>query len=624
MIPIVICLFLVPIFYNPFFVNSFTQGKELLFKFVILVTLIVVPVYWLLQRSFKIKPLLKSVIFIFLAIGAFFVLISTILSPTPIITLYGTYGRGFGLFTEFFLFCYVIYCAFVLDEKAVTILLRYAFIGGVIVGSYGLLQKIGFDFLFHNYNKDVFVGRIFSFMGNPGYLGQLMLLDFIVGVFFIFNSPKRLEKLLYVVGSSIVFIALWFSQTRTSLLALLVCSLLVVFKYGKGIYEFFKKIKFKYKLISSICVVLLGILLIFLPKDRFSFDDESLRSLNSRSEIWKGAISLIQKRPWFGYGQETFSIYSPEIINKEFLTLEEDVHLSIDRIHNELLETVFSYGIFTGIVYLSFVIYLFWKYFKQKEKVPILLALLVIANILQNQFAFSDISISLFMGFCLAGLVASEIKNKREISISLNKITVYFLVFFISITGFGLYYETICKPFLSQLAYAESQNNYSKSYDIAVAEHKKAIFYAPNYSELWYELMSLDPSSMPRALENIKRIEGDSGDLLAWEGNYYADSDPEKASQKYLQALEKNPYYPDWIRSYADMLYKNGDNEDALYLYKQYLEAVPDFWKWKDTLDQHTLKERTSYRIFFKNVPDFWKTVDRVEALESLTVGESL
>lgn len=65
------------------------------------------------------------------------------------------------------------------------------------------------------------------------------------------------------------------------------------------------------------------------------------------------------------------------------------------------------------------------------------------------------------------------------------------------------------------------------------------------------------------------------------------------------------------------MLYKNGDYENALALYTTYLEdAVPDFWKWRTTLDQHTQKERTSYRIFFKNAPDFWKTMNRCNILE--------
>lgn len=616
LLPITICLFLVPLFFNPLFLDTFTQGKELLFRSVVFVSVLGYLVYALLRGNLQIKSFAKSRLFPFVIAAVFFSLVSTILSPTPLIAMFGTYHRGFGLITQAYLFCFLIQCVLVLKEEDIVKLLRVTFIVSVLIALYGLLQKTGFDMFFAAYNKDIFVGRVFSFLGNPGYFGQYMLLSIVIGSFFVFSSVKKYYKILSAGGILILLAGLWFSQTRTSVLALGICVLLACLKYRKQIWSVIKKSGAILKIAAVVAILLVVVCTILLPKDRFSLDETAMRSVNSRIEIWKGTVNLIAKKPFFGYGQETFNIYSPEVITKQFLTMEEDLNLSIDRIHNEFLETIFSYGIPAGIVYVMFFGYLIYAFMKSKNGINSVLLLVIAANMIQNQFSFSDISISVLTTFCLGGLISGELKGARENIFKLGKLLSYTAIVVISILGLLIFQYTIGNPFMSQFAYANSIYNYDKSYDVAVLEHKKAIMYAPNYSELWYELMFIDPSSMERALENIERIEGMSGNLLAWKGNYYAEKDPDKSSEYYALALEKNISYPNWIRSYADMLYKNGDYENALILYRIYLETVPDFWKWKDTLSEHTESERTSYRIFFKNVPDFWNTVERVKTIE--------
>ncbi|MBI5152526.1 tetratricopeptide repeat protein [Candidatus Peregrinibacteria bacterium] len=102
---------------------------------------------------------------------------------------------------------------------------------------------------------------------------------------------------------------------------------------------------------------------------------------------------------------------------------------------------------------------------------------------------------------------------------------------------------------------------------------------------------------------------------MAWKGNLYAKQDPQKASEYYTMALEKNPYHPNWIRAFADMLYENKDYENALYLYDKYLDAIPDFWKWKDNLDEH---KQNSYKTFLKNTPYFWGIIEKMNNINSI------
>lgn len=157
----------------------------------------------------------------------------------------------------------------------------------------------------------------------------------------------------------------------------------------------------------------------------------------------------------------------------------------------------------------------------------------------------------------------------------------------------------------------------SKPYTQAVEHLKTALEWTPHFSELWYQLIFLDPSSMGRALANLEEIDKGSGDLLAWQGNFYAKEDPQKSADYFLAALEKNPENANWIRAFGDMLYDNGDCETASYLYAQYLEAVPDYWKWAMDLEAHSEAEQKSFETFFKHVPYFWGTFEKMESCQS-------
>ncbi len=62
-IPIIVCLFFVPLFYNPYFIQSFTQSKEILFKIVVLVSLIGGSIMLLFRKKLKLRPLFFSKLF---------------------------------------------------------------------------------------------------------------------------------------------------------------------------------------------------------------------------------------------------------------------------------------------------------------------------------------------------------------------------------------------------------------------------------------------------------------------------------------------------------------------------------------------------------------------------------
>ena len=611
-IPIILSLFLIPLFWNPSFIHAFTQGKELIFKIIILFTFTVSGICLLFKKSFELKKIINSILFLLLLIQINIFTITNILSNTPTITLYGTYSRGFGFIIELFLFAFLVYCALTLSQKTIIKSLKIAFLGSILVSIYAILQKLGTDPFFTNYSINIFAGRAFSFLGNPSYLGQFMLLQTIIGGFLTITTQKSPLKYIFATGTILAISTLLASETRTALFGLIMVTILITIKYTKYIIHFIRT----HKKIVLLAIIVISLTVITLPKDRYSLSDISMRSLNSRIEIWNGTLDLIKKRPIFGYGGETFYIHFPEIITKKFLTLEENINISADRTHNEVLEILFSHGIFALLTYLTILAFLLKTFFKSRNKTKITLILLIIATTIQNQFAFPDISISILTAFCFGGIIS--LRKEKKINISLSKyqrlLAGTTLIFF----SLLLSYITVLRPWMSQIAYSTSKENYNTNYTIAINNHKKAIYYTPYYSELWYELMFIDPSSTERALHYLEQIENNSGNVLAWKGNFYSSTDPEKASEFYIKALEKNPHHPNWIRAFADMLYKQEDYENALFLYDKYLKSIPDFWEWKDELDQHSPIEQKSYESLIKQTPYLWGVIEKINKITEI------
>jgi O-antigen ligase len=621
-IPVIICLFFVPLFFIPFFPMPFTQGKEILLKVVLLVTLLTAVLVSVIRGRFTMRKLYESPLSFILVSTAAIAVVADALSPVPLVALYGTYDRGFGLIVDLYLLFFALYCANALNQKDLRPLLRWAFISGVAAALYGLLQKIGVDPFFRGYDTDIFVGRIFGLSGNPGYLGQLMMLISLIGMHLFWTAKDARAKVAFILGLFAVFSAMVFSGTRTAFFALAVVAILSGIKYRKNIWARLKGISKNRIPLWKKTVAVLGVIAVFgaalavMPKDRFTLSSGAFRSVESRAEIWKGAIVLFLQRPFTGYGEESFYIYFPETITKRFLTLEEEVNLTADRIHNESIEKLFSYGIAGGIAYLVLFFWLIMTFFRSKNGLEAVLAVVPAANIIQNQFGFSDIPISVLSCFCLGSLIALQTAKRPSFKWRPKRIAGTAIAVATVVVTAYVGYMTVYRPVMSQVSYARSVAARSVDYALSVNSLKRAIDFTPYYGKLWYELMFIDPSSMPRALDALEMIEGESGSVLAWKGNMFSQSDPQKAADFYLRALEKNPWNPSWSRAFGDMLYRNGDYENALFMYRRFLEAAPDFWKWSSSLDSLTPEEQKSYRVFFKNSPDFLNTVARVQGLE--------
>lgn len=531
-------------------------------------------------------------------------LISNIFSDNPAVTLFGTLDRGMGFYIQILCLAFATLIALFLKPKSINMLLKAIIFAGVVNSIYAVLQFFGIELFFQNYGLDLFEGRSFGLYGNPSMYGQAISLLIPIAIYFATQAKKPTEKTLWVFFTLLFLAGIGISQTRTGLLGLIVGAGLFILKYGVS--------KLNKKTIISALAIIIAVPICFstLFPDRFSFTEAATRSLESRLEIWKGVLKLSGESLVFGHGTGTLYINFPNVINKDILALEEDAGVNVDKAHNESLEVLYSYGLLGVGFYLTILILLALRFFKSKDKRETMILLVLLMYHIQNQLSFPDISLLVTI-HALYGMVLIGEKNK---TIQVSKYasvcsTIIILLFS---------YIFIYKPLMAEANYTKSKNS-NGDFVTTVNGLKSALYYAPYYTELWYELMMIDPSSSERSLHYLKQLEGDSGTVNAWQGNFYAKTDPAKSSEFYLKALEKNPYNPNWIKAYADMLYFNGDYENAIFLYDKFLDSVPDIWSTDENASEYDKKRA---RIFLKNSQIVKDVFARLKEMESKFSGK--
>lgn len=310
---------------------------------------------------------------------------------------------------------------------------------------------------------------------------------------------------------------------------------------------------------------------------------------------------MIADHPFLGIGPDNYSIYFPEYMTGDFYALEEDLHISADRSHNELLDMGTIGGIPLLFIYLSLWLTIFISGFKKKTAQIYTFPLLTI--FLQNQFTFSLLTHYILFLFLLAGLIIEKYREHRlSYSFSPNFKWLGLPLMFI----FVLF---LFKEMIVDRVYAETWYVYALSSDDTKAGLKNAIALDPLNTEFRYNLLMWFPEERNGQLEALRKIEGHSIEVLAWTGNELAGDNPKKAYGIFEEAIALNPFYFHTRRAYADALYLNGEYKQAALQYEAALENAPEFWKWCPNLSTHSEYEQKKYRIFYKNVPDFNTTL---------------
>lgn len=270
-------------------------------------------------------------------------LISSVLQPHVVQSLFGTYPYYQGILL------YVFLLLLALLVSAVPVSLRmysYAIVTsacGVALVAIG--QWVGIHIL--NMHIATYAGRVVSTFGQPNlYSGYLvMVLPFFI---FLLEKTSGKRKMFLIVATILVLFGIVASTSRLAYgMTLFIGVSCAIFYLRKS--KFFKKI------LIGLCLVVVALGIIILPKIIQSefidpFDNYWLARNNPEKRVFIWQVALLQglKSPMLGYGVDSFrSVYSSYFNDAvKDKTYESRKVLVVDRAHNYVLDLFIYSGIF--------------------------------------------------------------------------------------------------------------------------------------------------------------------------------------------------------------------------------------------------------------------------------------
>ena len=369
-------------------------------------------------------------------------LLSTLFSIDLHTSLWGYYSRFHGgLFST--ISYLVLYYALVsnLNKKEIQKVLSFLFSGALIVSLYGILEHFGIDAKY--WVQDV-KDRVFSTLGQPNWLAAYLLalipLTWAKGMM----AKNSKEKILYYTLNFIFSLCLFYTRSRSGLLALGTAFVvfwggyLLVNKAIKGL--FISKI-FIFGLIIFVLALFVGtpwnpsVTKWQISNGKFQIKpsppvvqkpiDPSINiseSSDIREVVWKGAIGIWKHYPIFGSGVETFAYSYYQFRPREHNDLSEWDFL-YNKAHNEYLNFAATTGTVGLGSYLLLIAWLIVWSLRNISKSNISLALLAgYASILvTNFFGFSVVIIGLFFFLFQAISYLLVFEEKKETVILAKK-----------------------------------------------------------------------------------------------------------------------------------------------------------------------------------------------------------
>jgi len=345
---------------------------------------------WLLKTIFKDKSLLweRNPLTIPLLCYLAVAFVSTVFSTDVKLSLIGDPLRVEGLFSVFAYGALMLLFVNQVKTKNLEKKLFTGFIcGATLVSIYAVVQYFGYNptehFFYRYWRRGPGVG---STIGNQNFLGKYLVLIIPVIFSLCFDSLKLKKSLLAGLSLLLCFAALIATYTRASWLS-------IVFGLMVFLYLAFRNslLAGKWKPLAACLLMLLFTVVLFnfyVPRGAASkassfkhkepggvvkrtvsaFQFKEGRGVATRLYVWEKAMHLIMERPWFGHGLETFqAAFRP--YNREYAKRFNDF-TSVDRIHNNYLDTAFSLGLAGLASYLTIIasfLFFLWQVIKVVE-----------------------------------------------------------------------------------------------------------------------------------------------------------------------------------------------------------------------------------------------------------------
>ena len=347
-----------------------------------------------------------AIIFVFLS----FLTISMIMSKNNFVAFFGDNMRKNGYLTYVSLSIIFLITVFFVRNNNLIRLYKFMLLSALAVGGYGLLQMTGNDFV--NWSSSGMA--LFSTMGNSNFAGSLMaiLATITLGGSYIYRSSVALSSI-SIIAFFVLVITIFPTNARQGLLLLFfgISYLVIVIIYNLN--RIIGRVAILFSFVS-LFISILGMLQIG-PLTKLLYKD----SVSVRGFYWRAGLEMFQNNIWFGVGLDNYGSFFKQYREVGY-PLKYGYSLTSTNAHNVFIQQFATGGIFVGISYILFTLFVFWcgmkslRKFKGEDRTT--LAVFFIAWLAfqgQSVISIDNIGISIW-GWVLAGIIVGLSVEKSE------------------------------------------------------------------------------------------------------------------------------------------------------------------------------------------------------------------
>lgn len=319
-----------------------------------LTTVLIVIYSILIYFDQRFVPRLNKIGWLFLIL-IFIFTISTILSPQPYTSFWGTFERMGGLLTWLYYFAFfVVISGVAKDNNSWKTIIKIA-ISGTILVSINAFRELRPTDISTFINS---LTRVASSLGNPIFLGGYLAMSLPLMLPYILSKKYSLFKMISFLALILGGIILFFTFSRGSWIAAILAVILVISLF---LYKYKARIilpKFKsLALVFLIIIITLSYIGLSnnLNNEYWKNRIVSTISMEHRLHIWSIGLQAFKEKPLIGWGLESFKIAFNKY-NKH--SLENTTHhvpfqeTHADRAHNEYIDMAVTGGIVALIIYI--------------------------------------------------------------------------------------------------------------------------------------------------------------------------------------------------------------------------------------------------------------------------------
>lgn len=353
-------------------------------------------------------PLRRSRFLYLMALTVISLAISTVVSPRPSLSFYGSGWRRYGALAQLAVLL-LAWSMFGVASR-VGVFLRVVTAAGAITAVYGIAQYLGWDPILpaaaYHIGEGVWtIVRPPSTLGYASYFATWLLFVIFWGL----AVPGKLQK----TGLALAVVALLLTGTRAAILGLVA---------GVAVWCFWRGLRLSRRAIGvSLLVLAAGVVFYLSPMGQMMRS----RTRWFREDPWGGARPLLWRdslraglaRPLFGYGPETFTAIFPHFESKELARSYPD--FAHESPHNIFLDALVSQGIPGFLLLMAWCGLGFTAAWRSRSKHPAAtasLAAALAAGIVSQQFTVFTIptAVIFFATVALAEGLDSQIAPPRR------------------------------------------------------------------------------------------------------------------------------------------------------------------------------------------------------------------